>query len=140
MARRTRSGSGRSSHPSSAEPAPMDWRRAVVPAAALLALRVFFGVTFVYAGLDKLLDPGFFNPESGNSIQAQFQIFERVSPLAPLVHAVAPLAPTLGVLIALGEIAVGLGALSGLAYRLAALGGAAISALFFLTASWTTHP
>ncbi len=111
-----------------------------VAAWALLPLRIFFGVTFVYAGLDKLLDPGFFNPDSATSIQAQFLIFERASPVAPLIHAVEPVAPLLGALIALGEIAVGLGALTGLAYRLAALGGAAISFLFFLTASWTTHP
>ena len=45
----------------------MEWRRAVVPAAALLPLRVFFGATFVYAGLDKLLDPGFFDPDNAAS-------------------------------------------------------------------------
>jgi thiosulfate dehydrogenase [quinone] large subunit len=118
----------------------MEWREAAVPAAALLPLRLFFGATFVYAGLDKLLDPGFFNPDVANSIQAQFQAFERASPLAPLIHLAQPIAPLLGLLIALGEIAVGIGALTGLAYRLAALGGAAISLLFFLTASWTTHP
>jgi thiosulfate dehydrogenase [quinone] large subunit len=117
-----------------------DPRRLTVAALALLPLRVFFGLTFVYAGLDKLLDPGFFDPESATSIQSQFAIFERASPLAPLVHLAEPLAVVLGVLIALGELAVGLGALSGLAFRLAALGGAAISFLFFLTASWSTHP
>ena len=120
--------------------APTSPSRLTVAAWALLPLRIFFGITFVYAGLDKLLDPGFFDPNSATSIQAQFHIFERVSPLAPLVHAVEPIAPILGVLIALGEIAVGLGALTGLAYRLAALGGAFISFVFFLTASWTTHP
>lgn len=117
-----------------------EWRSRFVPAWALLPLRVFFGVTFLYAGLDKLLDPSFFDPESPASIQGQFQIFERSSPLAPLVHAVEPYAVALGVLIALAEIAVGLGVLTGIAYRLAALGGAGISLLFFLTASWTTHP
>jgi thiosulfate dehydrogenase [quinone] large subunit len=117
-----------------------DWRSRTAAAWALLPLRIFFGVTFLYAGLDKLLDPGFFDIESATSIQAQFQIFERISPLAPLVHLVEPFAVPLGVLIALGEIAVGIGTLTGLAYRLAALGGASISLLFFLTASWTTHP
>src|SRR6478672_13283699 len=119
---------------------PPELRNASVPALALLPLRFFFGVTFLYAGLDKLLDPAFFDPNSPTSIQSQFQIFERSSPLAPLVHAVEPYAVLLGALIALGEIAVGIGAITGLAYRLAALGGAAISFLFFLTASWTTHP
>ena len=57
-----------------------------------------------------------------------------------MVHLVEPLAVLLGLLIALGEVAVGLGALTGLAFRLAAFGGAFFSLLFFLTASWTTHP
>jgi thiosulfate dehydrogenase [quinone] large subunit len=108
---------------------------------ALLPLRFFFGATFLYAGIDKLiLDRGFFDPSSPTSIQAQFTIFERVSPLAPLVHLAEPFAPILGVLIALGEIGAGVGVLTGLGYRLAALGGALLSALFFLTASWATHP
>ena len=115
-------------------------RQLPVAAVALLPLRVFFGLTFLYAGLDKILDPDFFNAASASSIQAQFLIYERVSPLAPLVHLVEPIAPLLGALIALGEIAVGIGALTGLAFRLAALGGALTSALFFLTASWATHP
>jgi Rieske Fe-S protein len=36
------------------------WRSVTVLAAALLPLRLFFGLTFLYAGLDKLLDPTFF--------------------------------------------------------------------------------
>ncbi|MDL2335005.1 MAG: DoxX family membrane protein, partial [Chloroflexota bacterium] len=115
--------------------------RPSITAYAILPLRLFFGATFLYAGIDKLiLDRGFFDPASPTSIQAQFTIFERVSPLAPLVHLVEPLAPILGVLIALGELGAGLGALTGLGYRLAALGGALLSFLFFLTASWATHP
>ncbi len=113
---------------------------ASVPALALLPVRFFFGATFVYAGLDKLLDPDFFNPAAAASIQNQFAIFERFSPLAPLVHLAAPLAVPLGLLIALGEIGAGLGALTGIAYRLSALGGALLAGMFFLTASWTIHP
>jgi thiosulfate dehydrogenase [quinone] large subunit len=105
---------------------PPELRSASVPALALLPLRIFFGVTFLYAGLDKLLDPAFFDANSPTSIQSQFQIFERVSPLAPLVHAAEPFAAALGILIALGEVAVGIGTLTGLAFRLGALGGAAI--------------
>jgi thiosulfate dehydrogenase [quinone] large subunit len=115
--------------------------RPSITAYALLPLRFFFGATFLYAGIDKLiLDRGFFDPNSPTSIQAQFTIFERVSPLAPLVHLVEPIAPLMGVLIALAEIGAGLGILTGLGYRLAAVGGALLSFLFFLTASWTTHP
>lgn len=113
---------------------------ASVSALALLPLRFFFGGMFLYAGLDKLLDPSFFDPEAAASIQAQFAIFERFSPLGPLVHLVEPLAVPLGLMIALGEVAVGLGALTGIAYRLAAVGGALLAGMFFLTASWTVRP
>jgi thiosulfate dehydrogenase (quinone) large subunit len=38
---------------------------------ALLPLRCFLGVTFLYAGLQKLANPNFLNSQSANSIQAQ---------------------------------------------------------------------
>jgi thiosulfate dehydrogenase (quinone) large subunit len=112
-----------------------------VSAAALLPLRLFLGVTFLYAGLDKLLDPSFLDPSSPSGIAAQLEGFIHVSPLAPLIEAVAlPFPIAIGALMALGEIAVGLGALTGIAYRLAALGGAVISITLLLTASWTVRP
>ena len=112
-----------------------------VQAAALLPLRLFLGFTFVFAGLDKLLDPAFLDPASSSGIQAQLEAFIHVSPLAPLIEAVALPAPiAIGVLMALGEIAVGLGALSGILYRISAAGGALISLTFLLTASWTVRP
>jgi thiosulfate dehydrogenase [quinone] large subunit len=114
--------------------------RASVPARALLPIRFFFGATFVYAGMDKLLDPSFFDASSPASIYSQLTEFARVSPLAPLVRLSEPFALPIGLLIALAEIAIGLGAISGLAFRLSAAGGALLSFLFWLTASWTTHP
>jgi thiosulfate dehydrogenase [quinone] large subunit len=114
--------------------------RPSVPATALLPLRLFLGGAFLYAGLDKLLDPRFFDASSSASIQAQMTAFARVSPIAPLVRVAQPIAPEIGFLIALAEIAVGLGALSGLAFRLAAWMGAILSVLFFLTASWSIRP
>jgi thiosulfate dehydrogenase (quinone) large subunit len=112
----------------------------IVPARALVPLRLFLGGTFLYAGFDKLLDQRFFDPTSPASIQAQMLAFARVSPIAPLVRLAQPIAPQIGLLIAVAEIAIGLGALTGLAFRLAAWGGAGLSLLFFLTASWSTRP
>ncbi len=111
------------------------------PAArALLPLRFFFGFTFLYAGLDKILDPSFFDANAPASIVAQLAAFARYSPLAPLIKVTEPFAIPIGLLIAVAEIGIGLGALSGLAFRVAAIGGAILSFTFFLTASWTTHP
>ncbi len=92
--------------------------------------------------LDKIaLDPTFLDLSSRTSILAQLQGYAHASPIAALITDLAvPNALLTGVGIALAEIAVGLGVLSGLAFRLAAAGGAALSLLFFLTASWSVHP
>ena len=111
-----------------------------VGAAALLPLRAFLGGMFVYAGFDKLVDPRFLDPASPASIQAQMAAFIRVSPIGALVRLGQPAAVPIGLAIAVAEIAIGIGALTGLAFRAAAWGGAALAALFFLTASWSTHP
>ena len=131
----------RRADPAPAGPSLIDRINAAsAPAKALLPLRIFFGLTFLYAGIDKLIDPAFFDSASAGGIAAQMALFARVSPLAPLAKALEPAAIPLGLLIALGEIAIGLGALTGLGFRLAAAGGAFMSLIFFLTASWTTHP
>ena len=122
-------------------PSIRDQLEGASPAArALLPIRFFFGITFVYAGLDKLVDPAFLDASNPGSIVAQLAAFTHVSPLAPLIRATEPLAVPIGLLIAIAEIAIGLGALTGLAFRLAAAGGALLSLTFWLTASWTTHP
>ena len=108
---------------------------------ALLPLRAFLGVTFVYAGIDKLTDPNFLQATGPGSIGAQLDGFVRVSPIAPLVQLFGqPFPVAIGLLIAVAEIAIGLGALSGLLFRLSAAGGFALSILFWLTASWATKP
>ena len=108
---------------------------------AMLPLRAFLGATFVYAGLDKILDPAFLQATGPGSIGAQLDGFVRVSPIAPLVQLLGqPFPVAIGLLIAVAEIAVGLGALSGLLFRFAAAGGFALSVLFWLTASWAIKP
>ena len=108
---------------------------------ALLPLRAFLGVTFVYAGIDKLTDPNFLQATGPGSIGAQLDEFVKISPIAPLVQLFGqPFPVAVGLLIAIAEIAIGLGALSGLLFRLSAAGGFALSILFWLTASWATKP
>jgi thiosulfate dehydrogenase [quinone] large subunit len=115
-------------------------RRLASPATALLPLRFFFGATFLWAGLDKLLDPAFLDAAAPTSLHAQLLAFARVSPLSGLIAVALPYAALLGLLIAIGEIGIGIGALTGLAFRVAAFGGMVLSILLWLTASWGTHP
>jgi len=111
-------------------------------AAALLPLRLFLGATFVYAGLDKLTDPAFFDPKAPTYIGQQMAGYVRTdSPLSWLLTNLAlPHATFFGALIALGELWVGLATLAGLLTRVAALGGLALSVTFYLTSSWAIRP
>lgn len=107
---------------------------------ALLPLRAFLGVTFVVAALQKLANPGYFDPHNPISFAATMRSLQSTSPIAPLLS-LSEHAPTLvGLLIALGELAAGLGVLIGLWTRLAAAGGMLLSLTFFLTVSWHTSP
>ncbi len=108
---------------------------------ALLPLRFFLGGMFLYAGLDKLVDPAFLTATGPGSVGEQLAAFTHVSPLAPLIEAFAqPWPVAIGLGMALLEIAIGLGALTGILYRASAALGAAVSLLFLLTASWDTRP
>ena len=107
---------------------------------ALLPLRAFLGVTFCFAGLQKLANPAFFDAANPTSIQAQMAGAVRRSPIHGLISPLAHHAALIGVVIALGEIAVGVGALLGLLTRIAAIGGLLLSLNLFLVVSFHTSP
>ena len=107
---------------------------------ALLPLRLFLGGTFVFAGLQKIANPGFFDRSNPTSIQAQLASAARVSPIHGLVAHLEPHAVAVGVVMALGEIAVGAGTLAGLWSRVAAAGGMLLSFGLFLTVSFHSSP
>ncbi len=107
----------------------------------LLPLRLFLGVTFVYAGIQKLTDPQFFAPSARGYIGKQILAFATGSPLhAFLINVAVPHASLFGYLVAYGEIAIGLGTLLGLLLRPAAFFGMLISLMFFLSATWHVFP
>jgi thiosulfate dehydrogenase (quinone) large subunit len=107
---------------------------------ALLPLRIFLGVTFLYAGLDKLTSNSFFT-DSANGSLLQTLHGVRDSAAIPGMIDLALKAPhAFGYMIAFGELAVGLGVLVGLLGRVAALGGALISLSLWLTISWSVTP
>jgi thiosulfate dehydrogenase [quinone] large subunit len=107
---------------------------------ALLPLRLFLGATFVFAGLQKLANPNFFNAQSPNSIQAQLIASARLSPIHSVLSHLVQFAKPLGIIISLSELAIGIGALLGLWTRVAALGGAMLSLGLFLTVSFHASP
>ncbi len=107
---------------------------------SLLPLRLFLGGTFVFAGLQKIANPGFFDRSNPTSIQSQLASAARVSPIHGLVAHLEPHAVALGVVIALAEVAVGAATLAGLWTRVAAAGGMLLSFSLFLTVSFHSSP
>ncbi len=116
-----------------------DWRDTATRS-ALLPLRLFLGVTFIYAGLDKLTDSAFMTDSGAGSIGDMMRAVRDSSAIPAMVDTALESPVAFGYAIALGELAVGIGTLLGLLTRLAALGGALISLSLWLTVSWASDP
>ncbi|HEX2016563.1 MAG TPA: Rieske 2Fe-2S domain-containing protein [Solirubrobacteraceae bacterium] len=108
---------------------------------ALLGLRLFLGVTFLYGGIQKLSDPGYLHPGAPTYIGTQLHGFAHATPGGFILRALAIPHPVLaGVGVALAEIAIGLLATAGLWTRAAAAAGLALNLLLLATNSWHTYP
>ncbi|MEU6356973.1 DoxX family protein [Streptomyces sp. NPDC047072] len=107
---------------------------------ALLPLRIFLGVTFIYAGLDKLTDSAFMKDSGSGSIGDMMRTVKDSAAIPALVDLALKNPVGFGYAIAFGELAVGIGTLLGILARLAAFGGALISLSLWLTVSWASDP
>ncbi len=112
-----------------------------LPSTLLLPLRVFLGATFVYAGVQHLTDPSYFDPSRPGFIGRLVTQYAVGSPLHDfLMGVVEPHAVSFGYLVATGEILIGLAVLVGLLFRVACIAGLALNLTFFLSATWTVFP
>lgn len=106
----------------------------------LLVLRAFLGVTFTFAGLQKLANADFFRASAPGSFEQQVRGAITTSPLHhlldPALHASVPVA----LVISFAELAVGVGTLLGFFTRTAAIGGMLLALVFFLTVSFNDSP
>jgi thiosulfate dehydrogenase [quinone] large subunit len=132
-------------HTSKASPSSTDqqswWKELRFSERVLLPLRLFLGITFLYAGIQKLTDPQYFNPSATGFIGKQIMAFAHGSPIDNvLLYVALPHAVFFGALIALGEIAIGIGTLVGFLFRPAAFFGMLLSLMFFFSASWHVYP
>ncbi|UQX02601.1 TQO small subunit DoxD [Streptomyces sp. RerS4] len=107
---------------------------------ALLPLRIFLGVTFVYAGLDKLTDSAFLSATGSGSIGEMMRGVRDTSAIPALVDLTLKAPVGFAVFLAVAELLVGLATLAGLLTRIAAVGGALISLGLWLTVSWAVTP
>jgi thiosulfate dehydrogenase (quinone) large subunit len=107
---------------------------------SLRILRAFLGVTFVYAGLQKFLDPGFLHAGSPTYIGTQLAGFARSTPAAPLMRVLEHVPWLVGVGVAVTEIAVGIAVLAGIGLIMASVIGLSINVVLWLSATWHVHP
>jgi thiosulfate dehydrogenase (quinone) large subunit len=113
------------------------WRAQAV---SVRVLRVFLAFSFIYAGIHKASDPGFFTTTETTSLARTLEGFATISPIAPLLEWAGgyPTLAAWGVVIA--EVGIGVFTLLGVAPALTALAGALASLTLWLAASWTVRP
>ncbi|MEI6649246.1 MAG: TQO small subunit DoxD [Actinomycetes bacterium] len=107
---------------------------------ALSILRIWLGVTWVYAGWNKATDSGFLNAASSHYIGTQLTGYLGHSPISFLLRKMIEHATLVGCFVTLSEFAIGFAVLSGVAISLAAIGGAGMSAMLWLSSSWSVKP
>lgn len=110
------------------------------PTWVLLPLRVFLGVTYLYAGLSKIAQRSFLDAGAPNSMHAAVLGVKSSSPIGGLLGPVVDHSFAFGLLMAAAETAVGIGTLLGLLTRIASLGGMGLAFSLFLTVSWGADP
>ena len=103
-------------------------------------LRIFLGVTFIYAGWDKASDPGFLTQGEPTYIGTQLAAFAANSPIDFLLNRILEHATYVGIFVMLAEFAVGIATLLWVAPATAAFGGLLISVTLWLASSFYTTP
>ncbi|QKW11081.1 DoxX family protein [Streptomyces sp. NA04227] len=107
---------------------------------ALLPLRIFLGITFIYAGIDKLTDSAFMSASGPDSIGETMRSVQQTAAIPPMVDMALEAPLFFGYAIGIGEVAAGIGTLFGILARVAALGGMCVSLSLWLTVTWATEP
>jgi thiosulfate dehydrogenase [quinone] large subunit len=103
-------------------------------------LRIFLGVTFIYAGWDKASDPGFLTQGEPTYIGTQLAAFAANSPIDFLLNRILEHATYVGIFVMLAEFAIGIATLLSVAPATAAFGGLLISVTLWLSSSFYTTP
>ncbi|MGD0690307.1 MAG: TQO small subunit DoxD [Candidatus Bathyarchaeia archaeon] len=113
----------------------------MLPASLILPLRIFMGATFLYAGLQHLTDPSYFDGSKQGYIGHLVAQYAVGSPIHDfLLGAIAPNAVAFGYMVAVGESLIGVAVLLGFLYRIAAFAGLLLNFTFFLSATWNAFP
>ena len=113
------------------------WRNQLWP---LRVMRLWLGVTWIYAGWDKASDPGYLTSGSPTFIGTQLSAFATNSPIGFALNSVSENATQIGILVMLAEFAIGAATLFWIAPTWAAFGGFVMSLGLWLSSTWQVQP
>ena len=113
------------------------WRNQLLP---LRVLRIWLGVTWIYAGWDKASDPGFLTSGSPTFIGTQLSAYATSSPVGFAINKMLEHSTQIGIFVMLSEFVIGAATLLWIAPTWAALGGFAMSLSLWLASSWHVKP
>ena len=117
--------------------ASSSWRN---QAPALRVMRLWLGITWIYAGWDKASDPGFLEAGSSTYMGTQLSGFSTHSPLGFAFNPLIEYATVVGGFVIISEFAIGLATLLWVAPRLAAFGGFLMSLGLWLADTFHVSP
>lgn len=103
-------------------------------------IRLWLGVTWMYAGWDKARDPGFLQTTSTTYIGRQLSGYATTSPLGFIFRPLIEHATAVGVFVMVAEFAIGLATLFWVAPTLVALAGFSMSLGLWIAATWHIKP
>lgn len=109
-------------------------------APALQIMRLWLGITWIYAGWDKATDSGFLTPGSSTYIGTELSGYSTQSPMGFAFNKLIEHASLVGGFVMISEFAIGLATLVWVAPRLAAFGGFLMSLGLWLASSFHASP
>jgi thiosulfate dehydrogenase [quinone] large subunit len=107
---------------------------------AFRIMRLWLGITWMYAGWDKASDPGFLTAGSPSYIGTQLSAYSTQSPVGFAFNKLIEHAVLVGGFVMVSEFAIGLATLLWVAPRLAAFGGFSMSVGLWLASSFHVSP
>ena len=113
------------------------WRNQLWP---LRVMRLWLGVTWIYAGWDKASDPGYLTSGSPTFIGTQLSAFATNSPVGFALESVIEHATQIGIFVMFAEFAIGAATLLWIAPTWAAFGGFVMSLGLWLSSTWQVQP
>ena len=113
------------------------WRNQLWP---LRVMRLWLGVTWIYAGWDKASDPGYLTSGSPTFIGTQLSAFATNSPIGFALNSASENATQIGIFVMFAEFAIGTATLLWIAPTWAAFGGFVMSLGLWLSSTWQVQP